>query len=260
MLAKWWWRFKEEKNGLWRKVVWSIHHTARSWNFIPVRKSLAGSWRNIIAISDKLEEMGICMKMNLKYELGNGQCSLFWIDKWIGEEPLQVRFPRLFALERSKMCVVADRLMMYENELCGVWNWVRQLTREMEIEDFRSLLNLCEGVHMGSNRDRLLWGLNEHVGFTVKSVKDKLGEIGYSRSDFAFMWNAWVPKSLAQDVWQIVSMWCGLPSVYAFSVRDLLDLHRYAGFGRKKAKVFYAVCLVTLWSIWKAMNELVFKE
>ncbi|XP_076890385.1 uncharacterized protein LOC143541437 [Bidens hawaiensis] len=27
LLAKGWWRFKQEKNGLWRKVVWAIHHT-----------------------------------------------------------------------------------------------------------------------------------------------------------------------------------------------------------------------------------------
>ncbi|XP_076899222.1 uncharacterized protein LOC143553032 [Bidens hawaiensis] len=154
----------------------------------------------------------------------------------------------------------------------------------MEIQDFRSLLNLFEGVHMGSNRDRLLWGLNEHVGFTVKSVKDKLEEIGYSRSDFAFMWNEWVPKkvsilawhvglerlptlvelakgnvnfgsdlcpfcgdhaetvehlfvscSLGQDVSQILSMWCGLPSVYAFSVRDfLIYTGRRVSVGRKQ--------------------------
>lgn len=50
----------------------------------------------------------------------------------------------------------------------------------MEIEEFGSLLELCEGVQMGSNRGRLMWGLNEDVRFRVKSVKDKLGETGYS--------------------------------------------------------------------------------
>ncbi|KAJ0481904.1 hypothetical protein HanIR_Chr13g0647981 [Helianthus annuus] len=58
MLAKWWWRFKVEKDGLLRKVIWAIHNKSRSWNFIPAKLSIPGPWKKIWNISIELERDG----------------------------------------------------------------------------------------------------------------------------------------------------------------------------------------------------------
>lgn len=51
--------------------------------------------------------------------------------------------------------------------------------------------------------------------------------------------------SITKNTWEIVSTWCKLLAMYAFSVWNILEL-KYMGFAKKKARVFYAICLVAL--------------
>ncbi|XP_076907117.1 uncharacterized protein LOC143563469 [Bidens hawaiensis] len=59
----------------------------------------------------------------------------------------------------------------------------------------------------------------------------------------------------AQEIWGKVTNWCRVPNFFAFSIRDLLEAY----IPKDKAKVFHAICLTTLWCIWRARNEAVFE-
>ena len=50
----------------------------------------------------------------MRISIGNGQDTLFWKDLWLGDPPLQVRFPVLYALETVKNCTVSDRISEFE--------------------------------------------------------------------------------------------------------------------------------------------------
>ncbi|XP_076948891.1 G-type lectin S-receptor-like serine/threonine-protein kinase At1g67520 [Bidens hawaiensis] len=63
----------------------------------------------------------------------------------------------------------------------------------------------------------------------------------------------------AQDVWSVISSWCKVPPIFAFSVKDLLELHRFTHLPKRKAKAFYSVCLTTLWCLWRARSALIFE-
>ncbi|MFS7936949.1 hypothetical protein Hanom_Chr05g00421751 [Helianthus anomalus] len=67
-----------------------------------------------------------------------------------------------------------------------------------------------------------------------------------------------VSCGFAQIVWQVVFQWCKLQPVIAFSIRYILDAHKFFGGSVKKKKAFHAVCLVTLWAIWTHRNDLMF--
>ncbi|XP_076894468.1 uncharacterized protein LOC143546762 [Bidens hawaiensis] len=278
-----------------------------SWNFIPYSLSIPGPWRSIGKLDSDLDPMGLSMRSDLRSVVGNGVTLLFWSDIWVGEEAFQVRFPGLYLLENNKTCQVSDRLVMYDGEICGVWDWIVNPISADEIEELRNLLRICEGIHLSNEGHKVCWSLNDNGIFSVKSIKVKVEEIRYPSPLNTFTWNNWVPKKVcilawraslerlptlvalakrnicygsvlcpicgevketlehmfnscrfAQDVRQVISMWYGAHSVFAFCIQDLLDLFKYSGFTSSKKKAFHAVCLITMWSIWKLRNDVVF--
>ncbi|KAF5762723.1 hypothetical protein HanXRQr2_Chr15g0672181 [Helianthus annuus] len=62
----------------------------------------------------------------------------------------------------------------------------------------------------------------------------------------------------AQTVWLVIEQWCKIPSMFAFSLRDILDHHNMIHGCKKKKKVFNAIAQVVLWSIWRMRNEVLY--
>ena len=58
-------------------------------------------WRDLKVIW-KLEEWGRSFEDCFVWEIGNGQSLKLWEDKWVGNEALKSKFPRLFSLSDSK--------------------------------------------------------------------------------------------------------------------------------------------------------------
>ncbi|XP_022019947.1 uncharacterized protein LOC110920009 [Helianthus annuus] len=69
-----------------------------------------------------------------------------------------------------------------------------------------------------------------------------------------------VSCGLAQSVWQWVSLWCKIPPIFAFNLKDLLQLFKFVGGSEKYRKAFHAVCLTTIWYIWKVHNGTLFND
>ncbi|KAJ0442138.1 putative reverse transcriptase zinc-binding domain-containing protein [Helianthus annuus] len=63
-----------------------------------------------------------------------------------------------------------------------------------------------------------------------------------------------------QSIWQNITLWCKIPPIIAFDVKDLLDLHSLGSASRKKRKAIHAIVLVTFWGIWKSRNEVIFRQ
>ncbi|KAI3683245.1 hypothetical protein L1987_83746 [Smallanthus sonchifolius] len=308
MLAKWWWRFKNEKGCLWRNVIWALHQSSRSWNFIPARVSTAGPWKQIYKISVEIAARGIDLSLVIKGILGCGDKISFWSDCWIGEAPLRSCFPNLFPLEKDKHCRVADRLIVGPNGVNFCWSWSRPPARNMELAEWYGLLDALSSVSLSTVTDRWSWLLDVSGVFTVKSVRSKLQVMSGGDLNGAIIWNNWVPKkvnilawranlgrlptrlelakrniplvsvacsccgeaiesvehlfvscALAQSLWHIVSQWCKIPSIYAFEIKDLLEMHKFSRVSKKKAKMIHAIVLTSLWCLWKARNTLIFE-
>ncbi|GJT57198.1 reverse transcriptase domain, reverse transcriptase zinc-binding domain protein [Tanacetum coccineum] len=137
-------------------------------------------------------------------EVGDGNDIRFWIDKWVGEVRLCDRFPRLYHLDRSKECRVAEKGNWVDNTWCWEWDWVKNL-RGRVCKDFEELQVLLQNVVIKLDcRDRWRWTLQENGDFTVRDLTKLVEEktISVGSGGEATIWNKWVSKKVNIFVWR----------------------------------------------------------
>ena len=107
LLCKWCWRFANERDSLWRKVIRSkFGEDYGGWSSGDINGGFGvGLWKEIRKEWPQLIQ-------NSYFTLGNGRRIRFWKDVWCGEEALSLMFPNLFRLTAQKNARVAE-----------LWNW-----------------------------------------------------------------------------------------------------------------------------------------
>jgi len=64
-------------------------------------------WRMVVGIRKGVGlGLGSWFDDNVRRVIGGGDTTYFWTDNWVGDVPLRVRFPRLFALAVNKWTTV----------------------------------------------------------------------------------------------------------------------------------------------------------
>ncbi|KAJ0899055.1 putative RNA-directed DNA polymerase [Helianthus annuus] len=202
MLAKWWWRFRSEKTGLWRRVVWAIHHNARVWKSIPEKISVAGPWKNIYNIWRPLLEANIDIKNAFSVVVGNGNNTEFWLDSWIDPEPLYIKYPALFKEEQVKNCLVSDRWSITGGYPVWIWAWSRPVLGPDAAVQFQQLTALLRNVTLSAAADYWKWRYEDAGVFSVAGIKKLLSSAGRGSPGDAFEWNNWVPKKVSIVAWR----------------------------------------------------------
>ncbi|MFS7937724.1 putative reverse transcriptase zinc-binding domain-containing protein [Helianthus anomalus] len=302
LLSKWGWRFKNDSDGLWVKVVKAIHSGSSGWAFLPCNRSIRGTWLNICNIINKpyIDNKPLCSFV--RGEVASGGDILFWLDPWIAETPLREMFPCLFRLEVIKNCSVRDRL-----EGGITWLWKNDPDLADEAQELVSLSSMVSLVVIGVGKDMWKWLGDSTGSFSVRSVKDMLNHGNINPERFVFEWCRWVPLKcnifawrlelnriatydalfsrgivsqvgtcpmcgsddesvihlfiscrFASIIWYKVSRWCHIPSIFAFSIKDLLEIHKFSRLGASAKKILQGVIITVCWCIWLARNKTVF--
>jgi hypothetical protein len=57
----------------------------------------------------------------------DGVNTFFWFDRWVGDVPLRMRFPRLFNLSTNKLSMVEEIYALGWEDGGQVWRWRRRL-------------------------------------------------------------------------------------------------------------------------------------
>ncbi|XP_071694921.1 uncharacterized protein [Rutidosis leptorrhynchoides] len=172
LLGKWIWRFKMEQNSLWVKIIKSVHGYNGLLSPLGLNKSKgkSGVWTNIVPAGFDIKSTGISFGNSFFKQIGNGADSSFWEDPWLGDQPLKVRFGRLFCLEVEQQAVVGERVSWENGRWHANWKWVRDPFGHAsgELQNLISLLNSYEKRNL--EKDAWQWRLASNGIFTTKKL------------------------------------------------------------------------------------------
>lgn len=102
---------------------------------------------------------------NCSFKVGMGDKTLFWKEKWRGEQPLNCAFPNLYRLSMGKGCSIKD-----------LWKdstWDLRFRRNLlnrELEEWDRLASLISNFNPSSREDFLFWRLDKAGMLSVNSV------------------------------------------------------------------------------------------
>ncbi|KAF5761432.1 putative reverse transcriptase zinc-binding domain-containing protein [Helianthus annuus] len=202
LLVKWLWRYLNEPNAMWRRVVLSIHGSSRSWGIAPCNNAIPGVWKNCVSLWNKHKVKGVGLNGVLRGRVGNGLQIRFWLDNWLGQEPLKVTYPSLFAIEKCKRALVADRLKQTGGMRLMCWDWSRSPATAEELLDKQMLEDRLHLVNLEDKEDGWVWDHGSSADFEVASVKKWLRGPVSSESHVGFKWSSWVPNKCNIFMWR----------------------------------------------------------
>ncbi|XP_071740916.1 uncharacterized protein [Rutidosis leptorrhynchoides] len=209
LLCKWWWRFLNDDNSLWVRVIKSIYGKSGGLGIISsvdnFNKNFIGrTWYNIINLGPSLSKLGWDFSNSFCKVIGRGNNTKFWLEPWCGPETLKDKFPRLFRLESNKMAEVAERVSWSNNEPICSWNWTSQ-PRGRTGSDINTLIDKIKKVTpTGNEYVQWNWTSSSDGSFTTKKCTIILTEVTNAsiQSPVPTIINNLLPQKIGIFVWR----------------------------------------------------------
>ncbi|KAF5773617.1 putative RNA-directed DNA polymerase [Helianthus annuus] len=248
-LSKWGWRYKNEQDSLWVKVVNAFHVGGSAWDFLPLKKSLGGVWNNIVSVFRRPVIGNLSLRKFFKGEVKSGNKILFWLDPWLDDVPLKEKFPNLFKLEMVKTCSVRDRL---DGE--GLWLWRHDPETSQELSEWQVLSAALGSVSLASGEDRWSWLGNGSKNFSVAAVKYLISSSRDYSSRYVMDWCKWVPKKCNIFAWRADLN--RIPTCDALGRRGMLvinDMCSLCGEDLETVSHIFSACPFSL-SVWEKVS------
>nr|GEY65362.1 RNA-directed DNA polymerase, eukaryota [Tanacetum cinerariifolium] len=132
--------------------------------------------------------------LSSKKNEGLGVSSFFALNrvlllKWILDFPLNVRFPRLFALELDKDISVAAKWSAPSFDA----SFIRHVRDGVERNQWSALLHMLGTITLSSSPDRYFCDLNGDCAYRVKDIRSELDDLFLPSSGVATRWVNLVP-------------------------------------------------------------------
>ena len=84
LLYKWRWRFLNDHDSKWVKVIKSIHGRDGGFGTSDRKPAGNGIWATIVKVVDQMHEKQIMPSGSMVLQVGNGRNVSFWNDIWVG--------------------------------------------------------------------------------------------------------------------------------------------------------------------------------
>ncbi|PNT67119.1 hypothetical protein BRADI_3g21272v3 [Brachypodium distachyon] len=162
------------------------------------------------------------------YNLHNGKSIQFWRDVWLGQVPLNVRFPRLFCCNEQQQALMCEVLL--EDGPCLSF---KRSFGEAESEEWQELLQVLSSVRLVAGRDEARWELTPKKIFSTSSMYRAMMNSGIVDLRMIDLWKSHIPLKQKIFAWMCVKG--------RIQVTDEL-LHKVA------------------WALWLTRNDMVFNQ
>ncbi|XP_071708378.1 uncharacterized protein [Rutidosis leptorrhynchoides] len=178
LIGKWWWRFKNEPNSFWAKIVTSIHGSGGLLNASDSLRTQGkgGVWVNIVRVGREIEKIVTCFRDSFIRKIGDGSSTKFWDDTWLMDTPLKVKYSRLFHLEQEKSVAVKDRVEWGDQGCIINWKWERNPSGRVQDEMADLINRLVAYTKSNKQQDSWHWKLSSNGLFNTKVLSNFLEE------------------------------------------------------------------------------------
>ena len=132
-----------------------------------------------------------------RIRVGNGMDTRFWLDNWIGDKPLYVMFPRLFALDLNKEISVAGKLHSPLH-----LSFRRSVRSGFEQQLMENLQSMIDSVSLSSSHDRWICNLSGDGDFRIKEVRNVIDDMFLPSYPEPTRWVNFVPIKINIFSWR----------------------------------------------------------
>ncbi|XP_071705148.1 uncharacterized protein [Rutidosis leptorrhynchoides] len=136
--------------------------------------------------------------------VNNGKDTLFWKDKWIGDQPLHITFNRLFHLDSDQDATVSDRLLQEGGNVRPNYNWANRISGRTATE-LDSLNHLILSFNLTENKcDSWSWVLSNSKVFSSSSLREYIDDrlLPIPACSDKTLINKLVPQKISIFVWR----------------------------------------------------------
>lgn len=205
LLGKWRWRLSMDNPGLWCRII-KAKYGGPNGDWVIPRTAKASPWWCDIRKSCFEDPGGTWLSKSISKRLGDGSDTRFWLDLWVGDVPLAVRFAGLYNLSLQQSGLVSDMGFWQADS----WSWLipwRRAPRDWEkhlVDELYLLLNQVE-LKL-STSDEWRWNPDPNAGYSVRSAYCVLRGLEDVPPVPVFnqVWRTWVPSNTKAFVWRLL--------------------------------------------------------
>lgn len=203
LLAKWWWRFHEDKDSLWVKVIKGKYRMDHgTWlPQLPESGQVTNIWRDICCIGNISSCIGPLIQEGFRIRVHSGQAVMFWNHTWLGDQAIREAYPRLYLLSSQKNDMVSVVRDGYGH---GSWNLqFRRSLRPWEEDEREDLIQRLQSITLDPLKpDSLHWKWEDSGRFSVKSVYEHWERQNSSRDPIlGSVWKNLSPPKVEVFLW-----------------------------------------------------------
>nr|GEZ88226.1 hypothetical protein [Tanacetum cinerariifolium] len=186
----------------WEKVLSSKKNGGLGVSsFFALNRALLFKWIWRFLSQDEahmLASKGFDFLSHCKIRVGDGSNTRFWLDTWILDSPLYVRFPRIFSLESVKDISVAVKW-----GAPSLYASFRRRARDgAESNQWSEFCSMLDSVTLSSSPNRIFYDLNGEGKFRVKDIRSFIDDTFLPSSDSATRWVKTIPIKVNILAWR----------------------------------------------------------